>query len=363
MDSALAFAEAALARGDYNQCITSLEILVEKYSLNSKEGAKIRMLLITALLGKGDDEKAISICKDLTRCKANEVRQTSKNLLSVLQSPSLARPANWSIQLPNLDLTPQIGGNSFQSISKQKKLNAPPSPPTGPTKGPSIGFSIFVLFILLTLTIFLSGCVKITTKIAIPGPDRINLEWEIESNAGKLLPWQSKFENSFEKSPTQIEIISISGGKQKVKAPISTSKEANLILQQTFSKAAKSAGLEISSPILSLKERNWLLGVQQDLKLVVDLTNLPEIPGLRLLVRVDQIKNENTKGSPIPTTQNGDQVNWQMQQGKVNILELHQWNWNKLGIGVLIIFLILLINLTLQRIRLQMGFGFPELPP
>ena len=46
MDVALAFAEAALARGDYNQCLNSLEKLKKQYSPNSKEISKIKMLMI-----------------------------------------------------------------------------------------------------------------------------------------------------------------------------------------------------------------------------------------------------------------------------------------------------------------------------
>ena len=52
MESALAFAEAALARGDYSQCLNALEKLSEKHSLNTPEGSKIRMLMVTAWMGK-----------------------------------------------------------------------------------------------------------------------------------------------------------------------------------------------------------------------------------------------------------------------------------------------------------------------
>ena len=41
MDSALAFAEAALARGDYSQCLNALEKLLEDHPLNTAKGSKI----------------------------------------------------------------------------------------------------------------------------------------------------------------------------------------------------------------------------------------------------------------------------------------------------------------------------------
>ena len=81
MEPALAFAEAALARGDYSQCIQALEELSKEHPLNSTEGSKVRMLMVTAWMGKGDNKKAISICRQLTRSKDNKIREISKQLL------------------------------------------------------------------------------------------------------------------------------------------------------------------------------------------------------------------------------------------------------------------------------------------
>ncbi len=363
MDSALAFAEAALARGDYNKCLTVLEPLAEEYPINSQEGPKIRLLIVTAWMGKGDDQKAISICRELTRCKDNDLRQTSKQLLSVLESPSLARPANWSIQLPNLDLTPQTGSNFYKAAKKSKDTKSLPLPPTGPTRDLGLGFSTLALIVLTVLTILLSGCVKITTEIAITGPDRIKLNWEIESITKQLLPWQIEFEDSLKHLNTNIEVSSNSEGEQKIKTPILRSKEAHLILQQTFTTAAKSAGFEMSPPILSLKEKNWLIGVQQELQLVVNLKDLPAIPGLKLLMLIKHVDNKSFAGSPIGPTLENNHLNWQVKQGEINTLTIRTWRWNQLGIGVLLIITLLGLNLVLQRIRLKMGFGFPELPP
>ena len=62
MLSVLKEAEAAVSRGDYVQGIALLEPLVKSHPLPGKEGSTIRMLMVTALMGKGDDPKAISIC-------------------------------------------------------------------------------------------------------------------------------------------------------------------------------------------------------------------------------------------------------------------------------------------------------------
>ena len=113
-------AEAALERGDYSQCLALLEPLSQKYSLSGEEGPKIRMIMVTAFLGKGDDLKAISTCRMLTKCKDPDLRQRSKQLLSILEAPSLERPANWSIQLPNLELT-SLEENTFNKLARYSK--------------------------------------------------------------------------------------------------------------------------------------------------------------------------------------------------------------------------------------------------
>ncbi len=347
MESALAFAEAALARGDYSQSLNVLEELSEDHPLNTPEGSKIRMLMITALMGRGDEEKAISICRKLTHCRDNELRQSSKQLLSVLESPALARPANWSIQLPSLDITPLEGNKIYSRSKKSIQEKTEQLPPTGPTSGMGFGFLTVVLTILTGLTILLSGCVQVTTEIDLAGPDRVQLKWEIESNNGQLLPWQKEFENSLTNLTSGIDIFTTPEGVQKIKTSTLRSREANLMLQKTFSTAAESAGFEITPPILSLKEKNWLIGVYQDFKLIVDLKDLKQVPGVKLFVRINDTDN----------------MYWQIQLGEVNILKFEQWQWNKLGLGIILIFSLLSLNLILQRIRLGLGFGFPELPP
>ena len=363
MEPALAFAEAALARGDYNQCLKSLGELSEKHPLNSSEGGKVRMLMITAWMGKGDNEKAKSICRQLTRSKDNEIRQASKQLLSILESPSLERPANWSIQLPTLKITTQTGNKYYKNKNKPRKEEKTLSPPTGPTRGMGPGFLSLVLAVLIVLTILLSGCVKITTKIDTPGPDRVKLSWEIENGSKKILPWQLKFEDLLTKSISHIEIKNTLQGRQEIQTPVVSSEEANLILQKTFATAAESAGIQISPPLLTLKERNWLIGVQQDFKLVMNLEGLKEIPGVELLILVNNPDNKKFIENLNLEIVDGEHSYWQVKLGEVNTIEFEQWTWNKTGIGAILILLFLGLTLFLQRLRLELGFGFPELPP
>ena len=152
----LATAEASLQRGDYGQCLSFLEPLVKQYPLSSQEGAKIRMLMITAWMGQGDDQKAIATCRLLTKGKEPTIRQQAKQLISILEAPDLPRPGSWSISIPRIDLTAERE-NNYLGVNKQKEKEPKYYPPTGPTKAFDIGFPTFTLAILIALTIFLSN--------------------------------------------------------------------------------------------------------------------------------------------------------------------------------------------------------------
>ena len=156
INKSLNAAELALERGDYNQCLKFLEPLSQEYPLPTQEGARIRILMITAWMGKGNDQEAIAICRLLSKTKDPSVRQQAKQLISVLEAPSLERPSNWSIQLPSLKMS-STGELSYKKkTSHSLKLESRPLPPTGPTKGLGIGFSILVIVVLTALTILLS---------------------------------------------------------------------------------------------------------------------------------------------------------------------------------------------------------------
>ena len=102
MLSLLSQAEEALERGDYGQCISFLEDLSEIHPSSEPEGSKIRILLATAYIGKGDNLKAISTCKLLAKCPDKDIREKAKQLIPILEAPRLKRPSNWSIEIPNI---------------------------------------------------------------------------------------------------------------------------------------------------------------------------------------------------------------------------------------------------------------------
>ncbi|HJN36439.1 MAG: DUF3153 domain-containing protein [Prochlorococcus sp.] len=364
MRAELAVAEAALARGDYGQCLAWLQPLADRYPLPSNEGAEIRMLMITAWMGQGDEQKALDTCRLLSRCPDPDLRQNAKQLLSVLEAPSLERPANWSIQLPALDLNPMTGNG--QAISRQrqrKKPEGPPPPPTGPTRAPSMGFAALVMVVLIGLTLLLSGCVRLTADVGLPGPDRVELSWQLQSSTQRLLPWQLRFEQELATSTPKLQIIDDADGTQLIQAPVLSSKQANTLLQGVMAAAARAGGLELAPPVLTLAERNWLIGIQQDLSLAIDLSELPEVPGLQLAVRIKPAPQRRAaETSPLPAIRDGAQLNWVLQPGEINRLESHGWRWSGLGLGAILVMVLLAMTLILQGMRLKLGFGFPELP-
>ena len=101
--SAIKAAEAALEKGDYNFCIKTVDPLLLDSQADTSMGGKLRLIIVTAYMGKGEEQKAISICQTLIHNKKESVRQQAKQLLSILGAPRLPTPSNWSVEIPNLE--------------------------------------------------------------------------------------------------------------------------------------------------------------------------------------------------------------------------------------------------------------------
>ena len=59
--SAIKVAEASLDKGDYNLCIKIIDPLLLTCSVQTLLGAQLRLLKITAHMGKGVEQQAIDI--------------------------------------------------------------------------------------------------------------------------------------------------------------------------------------------------------------------------------------------------------------------------------------------------------------
>ncbi len=362
-EATLKLAELALAKGAYKECLSALESLLKESSLLKNNDGYIGTLMVTALIGQGENQKAISICETLLKHKNDGVRQQAKQFLSILKSPELERPEDWSVKIPPLAMEEPL--SSFKVLKKNRQKKQPSHTPTGETKHLEAGFTISSLLIIILLTILLSGCVQFTTQLELTGADRIKMGWEIKSNSKKLLPWQEEFATSLKKAAPKVALQTTNDGRQIIDSHSLNSKDANILLNKTIAAAAEIAGFEPPIARIDLVEKNWIIGIKQNLDLDIDLTNLPKIPNLKLDVLISS--PSNIKGppnsSPNKTKAKNNQFNWKLQEGVVNNLSLQKWHWSSLGIGSIAVLTLMILIMILQRIKLLMGFGFPELPP
>jgi len=339
-------AEAALERGDYSQCLDRLSPLADTHPLPDPDGARVRFLMITAWMGRGDDDKALDMCRVLSRSRDPELRQQAKQLLAILESPSLARPERWSMRLPNLEMN--ATGNAAPATSRRRRSRRPeppPPPPTGPTRSPAIGFAAVVAAVLLGLTLLLSGCMRIEANLSTLGADRLQLTWEVQNDSGQLLPWQQRFEATLKQDLPTWSIQHPTPGRQRISSGVLSAEQLQQSVNGLVSIAAQTTGLALPVPTIALNEQNWLIGIRQDLTVSLDRGSAEEIPGLNLNFSLDSGQTTTL----LPTD---DQAR----------LELHRWRWSRLGLGSLAVLGLLLLSAALQIRRRQLGFGFPELP-
>jgi len=358
--SAIKAAEAALDKGDYNLCLKILDPLLFSFQANTSVGGQLRLLEVTAYMGRGDEQKAIEICKALIDNKEASVRQQSKQLLSILEAPYLPKPSNWSVEIPRIEMEPSLKSSFRKTKKKRKKVN---HPPTGPTKNLDFGFSIITLLIISLITFLLSGCVDISTNLRVTGPDRLNISLDIDSISGKSIPWQREFANNLSKEHFDMKIQN-EDSRQHFESLTIRFEEANELIKQIATVASKTSGFNINKPEIITINRNWLIGTKQSLKIYFDLRDLPKIPGLKLNIIMQGIDNKNNfTTKPLKPTFKEDLILLPLQIGQINQLEVTYWKWNQISFGTILIISLTLLSVFLQKFRLKMGFGFPELPP
>ena len=358
--SAIKAVEAALDKGDYNFCVNVLDPLLLDYQSETETGGQLRLLLVTAYMGKGNEKEAINICKTLIHNKKESVRQQAKQLLSILEAPHLPRPSNWSVEIPKIDMEPSLKSSFSKRREKKEKIN---HPPTGPTKGLGFGFSITTLFIILLLTLLLSGCVDISTELNVTGPDRLKISLDIDSHSGESIQWQKAFKENLSEEHSLLRLKS-NLLNQHYESPTIRFEEANQLLQQIASAASKTSGFEIRKPVIITNNKNWIIGTNQNFKIYFDLRELPKIPGVKINLIINDISSKNNlQTKPIESSFEKSLTVIPVEIGKINQLDISSWKWNQISVGIIFIISLIFLSLSLQRFRLLMGFGFPELPP
>jgi hypothetical protein len=123
----LTSARQAIDRGEYGQCLRLLEPLEQAHGPASPVGAGVRLLMATALMGQGQTELAADCCRCLQACVDATLRARAKELLMVLEAPSLQRPRNWSLTLPDLGQQGALLEGSGAGLTSARRR--PPAPP------------------------------------------------------------------------------------------------------------------------------------------------------------------------------------------------------------------------------------------
>ncbi len=368
----MAAARLCLERGEYGQVRRLLEPLLEAIPAAGAEGAELRLLLATALMGQGNTEAAADRCRELRRCADPGLRAQARDLLLVLEAPALERPAGWSLTLPDLSGTPAIEGKPG-TLRRRRSQGPPPPPPppVGPTRSPQ-GFAalIVALIVALLLASLLGGCLQVRTDLRFEGPGRLQLAHELRSDRGQASPWQRRLRASLEAGRPPFHARGEGSGEGagvlRLSTPVLPAAEALQALARSVAEAGRLASVDLAAPQLSIRETNWLLGVRQRLSLEFDLQALSGWKGLDLALRLEPLRAAavlQAGPEPVqPLPGKGHRLLWRLRPGVVNRLELRCWRWSPLGLGGAAIAAALALVLLLQRIRLRLGFGLPELP-
>ena len=123
-------------------------------------------------------------------------------------------------------------------------------------------------------------------------------------------------------------------------------------LQEQVSGASELMAEELPQPLLQWRERNWLLGVQQQIQLDWDLSMLDPVPGLELHLHLHPFGSAAVRQAEPPVeNEASEQLDWQPQPGEANHLLLRCWRWSGLGLGSVAVLLLLLISLLLRQFQ------------
>ena len=366
-DALLDPARAALERGDYGRCLVLLQPLADAHAAATPFGGSVRLLMATAQMGQGDNAAAAASCRSLRACRDASLRAMAKDLQEVLEAPALQRPREWSMTLPSFGEMESIEGQfkaMARSRRRRRQTDEPPPPPTGPTQAP-LGFALVAIALLL-ITVLLGGCVQLETTLRLPSPGRLQISQTSLSATGRPLPWQQQLGDALRQTPLR---ITADHGRQTLTAPVLPAPAALALLGTSLEEGARLAGVALPEPQLRLQERNWLLGVRQQLVMELDLRQLQPLPGLSLTVQLEPMRPRAVRlAEPLPALASGrgraepPRLRWNLQPGALNRLELSCWRWSRLGLGGLAIALLRVLVSLLQRLRLAAGFGLPQLP-
>ncbi|MGL5035435.1 MAG: tetratricopeptide repeat protein [Microcystaceae cyanobacterium] len=100
--SKLQAGKQALDRGQYRLSVEELEAAIALVNLGSKQGGEAQLWLVMAYQAAGRLAEAQSLCRKLIHHPDPELKKQGKQVLYILQAPSLSRPKEWMTEIPDL---------------------------------------------------------------------------------------------------------------------------------------------------------------------------------------------------------------------------------------------------------------------
>lgn len=366
LEPLLADCRRSLERGDYGLVLRTLEPLVGAHPPTTAAGAEMQLLLATAWMGQGNGSRAIACCHQLKRSSNAELRAQARDLLAVLEAPALERPREWSITLPELGDVEAVQGRMRQLAGRRRTSKPPPPPP--PPVGPSRANGGFVLLVavLMVLAILLGGCMQVRAELHFAAPGRLQLGYTLTADGGRPTPWQRQFGDHLQGQG--FRLLGARGPEaaaQHWQTAVLPAEAALAQLSLDLGQAARLAGLELPPPVISLRERNLLLGVRQSLSLDLDLTPLAGVGGLELSLDLEPVPLRAVRRAVPLAAQRlpGKRaLRWPLRPGERNQVQLQGWRWSPLGLGALAVLATLTLALALQALRRSIVPPLPELP-
>ncbi len=126
----LAAGQAAFEAGEYRTAIALLQrgeklMLLAGGKPKSRDG-EIKIWLVMAFEAAGDSEKALELCRAVSKFPHADTREQGKRLLYVLEAPKLATKSDWITKIPDLS---QIESSDDRAWTPAPTNLAPPRPP------------------------------------------------------------------------------------------------------------------------------------------------------------------------------------------------------------------------------------------
>jgi tetratricopeptide (TPR) repeat protein len=102
----LAVGQAAFEAGEYRKAIELLKqgekrVMLAGGKTKALEG-EIKIWLVMAYEASGNPEKALELCRIVSRYPHGETREQGKRLLYILEAPKLATKPDWITEIPDL---------------------------------------------------------------------------------------------------------------------------------------------------------------------------------------------------------------------------------------------------------------------